>query len=240
MLKSINHNIRNRFIAGLLLLIPFAVTIVIIRWLFTKIYRFLDPLIRKVQTWLISASILDTIPPVIITGLLFILTIFIIVFLIYMSGTIGQIVAGKRLLAVSESVVVKIPLVGIIYSATKQVLGAVSMPDRGAFKSVVMVQFPRPGFFAIAFLTGSLRGAEGKTYCKVFIPTAPNPTSGFFEIIPPDEVQQTNLTIEDAFKMIISGGLVSPESISVSPINHPESLLAAGIENQCENQLLAN
>lgn len=231
MLKSINHNIRNRFIAGLLLLIPFAVTIVIIRWLFNKIYGILDPVIKKIQEWLISASILDTIPPIIITGLLFVLTILTVILLVYMTGTIGQIVAGKRLLAVSESVVVKIPLVGIIYSATKQVLSAVSLPDRNAFKSVVMVQFPRVGLYAIGFFTGFIKDSEGKTYCKVFIPTTPNPTTGFFEIVTPEEVQQTNLTIEDAFKMIISGGLVSPESISASPLNHPKDLLAAGIQN---------
>ncbi len=231
MLKSLNHNIRNRFIAGLLLLIPFAVTIVIIRWLFNKIYDLLGPVVKRIQEWLISASILDTIPPVIITGLLFVLTILTIVLLVYMTGTIGQIVAGKRLLAVSENVVVKIPLAGIIYSATKQVLNAVSLPDRSAFKSVVMVQFPRPGFYALGFFTGFLKDADDKPYCKVFIPTAPNPTTGFFEIIPPDEVQQTNLTIEDAFKMIISGGLVSPESIFASPINHPESVLTTGMRH---------
>ena len=81
--------------------------------------------------------------------------------------------------------------------------------DKVAFKSVVVVEYPRPDFLALAFLTGHIQDKQGKRYCKVFIPTSPNPTSGFFEIIPEAEVRMTSLTIEEGFKMIMSGGVVS-------------------------------
>jgi uncharacterized membrane protein len=91
-----------------------------------------------------------------------------------------------------------------------------SLPNRAAFKSVVIVEFPRPGFKAIGFLTGRIQGLEGETLYKVFIPTTPNPTTGYFEIIPPEEVTETNMTTEEAFKMIISGGMVAPEFLSAA------------------------
>jgi uncharacterized membrane protein len=88
-----------------------------------------------------------------------------------------------------------------------------SIPESKSIKSVVMVEFPRPGFKSIGFLTGRIKTSDGKEFCKVLIPTTPNPTTGFFELVPSEEVAETNLTIEEAFKMIISGGIVSPDSL---------------------------
>jgi uncharacterized membrane protein len=87
-----------------------------------------------------------------------------------------------------------------------------SMPDSSMFKSVVLIEFPRPGLKAIGFLTGFITDSEGKKYCKIFIPTTPNPTTGYFELVPEEETFATDISIEDGFKMIISGGVVSPES----------------------------
>jgi len=99
----------------------------------------------------------------------------------------------------------------MIYTATKQIIKTLSIPDRKSFKSVVLVEFPRPGFKPIGFLTGWIKTSDGREFCKVFIPTTPNPTTGFFELVPSGEVAETNLTIEETFKMIISGGIVSPD-----------------------------
>jgi uncharacterized membrane protein len=80
------------------------------------------------------------------------------------------------------------------------------------FKSVVLVEFPRAGMKAIGFLTGYISDPDGKKYCKVCIPTSPNPTTGFFEIVPVEEVVLTDISVEDGFKMLISAGVVAPES----------------------------
>jgi uncharacterized membrane protein len=142
-----------------------------------------------------------------------VVSILILLFLLYLVGTVGQLFIGRQLIAIGERVLLRIPLVRTIYSATKQVMQAVSLPDRAAFKSVVLLEFPRPGFMALGFLTGHVQDAQGRRYCKVFIPTAPNPTTGFFEMVPAEEVKETTMTIEEGFKMIISGGIVSPDNL---------------------------
>jgi uncharacterized membrane protein len=118
---------------------------------------------------------------------------------------------GKKIIAFSEMLMLRIPLARTIYTATKQVIKTLSIPDRKSFKSVVLVEFPRPGFKAIGFLTGQIKTSDGREFCKVFIPTTPHSTPGFFELVPSEEVAGTNLTIEEAFKIIISGGIVSPD-----------------------------
>lgn len=95
------------------------------------------------------------------------------------------------------------------------------MPERNAFKSVVVVEFPRAGLKAIGFRTGYIEDNSGQKYCKVFIPTTPNPTTGFFEIVPINEVIETSVSIEEGFKMIISGGIVSPESLNLLNTSPP-------------------
>jgi uncharacterized membrane protein len=75
------------------------------------------------------------------------------------------------------------------------------------------VEFPRPGLKAVGFLTGYIEDSAGKKFCKVMIPTTPNPTTGFFELVPAEDIIETTLTVEEAFKMIISGGIVSPDLI---------------------------
>ncbi|MBN1125496.1 MAG: DUF502 domain-containing protein [Sedimentisphaerales bacterium] len=135
----------------------------------------------------------------------------IILFLfLYIVGSIGQVVLGKKMINTLEHAFLQVPLVRNIYSASKQVVDAISLQRKAVFQSVVLIEFPRPGFKAIGFLTGHLDDTQGKKYCRVFIPTTPNPTTGFLEIIPSEEVVTTKLTVEEAFKMIISGGLVAP------------------------------
>lgn len=205
------RSIRKRMISGLLLLIPFFVTLVIIRWLFRLVAGFLRPMIIFVLTRLLNEAPLKAIPDLYISVIASVLSVVILVLLVYTIGAIAQFVLGRRMIHLGESLMLKIPLVGTVYSATRQVVQAMSLSDKTAFKSVVLVEFPRPGFKAVAFLTGRIQDRQGQTYCKVFIPTTPNPTTGFFEMVPEEEVTETALTVEDAFKMIISGGLIGPD-----------------------------
>ena len=211
--QKTKRDIRKRMISGLLLLIPFFVTVVVIRWLFYLFTGLLRPLIVVVLKGVLDPAVRESIPEVYVSVAATILSLVILVALVYTMGAIAQFVVGRRLIHVGEGLMVKIPLVGTVYSATKQVVQAMSLSDKAAFKSVVLVEFPRPGFKAVAFLTGRIQDTSGRTYCKVFIPTTPNPTTGFFEMVPPEEVTETSLTIEDAFKMIISGGLIGPDTL---------------------------
>ena len=204
-------DIRKRMISGLLLLLPFYVTLLVIKWLFRLVAGLLTPVIAFVLRQLLGPAAREAIPQGYISAAATVLSVVVLVLLVYTIGAIAQFVVGRRMIHFGEGLMLKIPLAGTIYSATKQVVQAMSLPSKAAFKSVVLVEFPRPGFKAVAFLTGRIQDSQGRTYCKVFIPTTPNPTTGFFEIVPVEEVVETTLTIEEAFKMIISGGLISPE-----------------------------
>jgi uncharacterized membrane protein len=210
--KRLRANIRNRLLAGVLLFIPFGVTLLVMRWLFRWMAGFLHPVVKGILSGTARYPFFQSLPESYVDIGVSVVSILILLSLLYLVGTVGQLVLGRRIIAIGETVVLRIPLVRTIYSATKQVMQAVSLPDRAAFKSVVLLEFPRPGFTAVGFLTGHIQDAQGRRYCKVFVPTAPNPTTGFFEIVPVEEVRETSMTIEEAFKMIISGGIVSPDT----------------------------
>jgi uncharacterized membrane protein len=209
-LKKIRNNIKQKLLAGILLFLPFGVALLVMRWLFGWLKNILQPIIKGFLTGIDKIALFNVIPDTVIYISVLMSSILILVFLFYMIGSLGQFLIGRRMIAIGETVLMQIPLVSTIYSATKQVIQGFAN-NNAAFKSVVVVQFPRPGFYAFAFLTGYINDREGNEYCKVFIPTTPNPTTGFFEIIPSEEVRITNMTIEEGFKTIISGGIVSSD-----------------------------
>ncbi len=211
MWKSMKNNVRNRLVSGTLLLIPFGVTLLVMRWLYGLVAHLLKPVVKSALEGLSRFQLLDAVPQVYVTIVVIVLTVIALVFLLYLIGAIGQYVVGKKLITITERLLGRIPLVRSIYSATKQVITAISRPGQNAFISVVLVEFPRPGFKAVGFLTGYIKDATGRKYCKVLIPTTPNPTTGFLEIVAPENVSETAMTVEEAFKMIISGGIVSPD-----------------------------
>ena len=111
-----------------------------------------------------------------------------------------------------------------IYSTLKQVLESVLLPNRGGFKEVVLVEFPKAGMKTIGFVTNRLTDPSGQELLSVYIATTPNPTSGFFEILPASDVVRTSITVEDAIKLVVSGGMVSSPALAEA--------LAAGTEEK--------
>jgi len=211
MLAKLKTNVRTRLLSAILLLMPFGVTLLVMRWLFQWLAGFLRPLVQYIADKLSKYPFIEFIPDIYISICVSVCSIVILLVLLYFVGAIGQFVVGKRLIKAGETLLLRIPLVRTVYTATKQVAQAVSLPDRSALKSVVLVEFFRPGFKVVAFLTGYIEDSTGKKFCKVMIPTTPNPTSGFLVVVPLNEVTETTMTIEEAFKMIISGGIVSPD-----------------------------
>jgi len=216
MWARLKSNVRRRLLSGILLLMPFGVTLLVMRWLFQWVAGFIRPIITFIISNLSQVPVIEAVPDIYITVSVATLSIVVLLVLLYLVGVIGQFVIGKRLIKVGETLLMRIPLVRTIYTATKQVAQAVSLPERAAFKSVVLVEFPRPDFWAVGFLTGYIEDSTGKKFCKVLIPTTPNPTTGFFEIVPVEDVIETTLTVEDAFKTLISGGIVSPDHVNLS------------------------
>ncbi len=224
--RSIGISIRNRIVSGILLLLPFAVTYLIVRWLFLFLFKYLKPVVVRVLEEAGRIEWIGAANPLVVSVVVTTLTILMLLFVLYLVGSVARWVIVRRFVEAGESMLLKIPLVRTIYSATQQVVKAVSLPGKESFKSVVLVEFPRPGFKAIGFITGYLTDSQGRKYAKMFIPTAPNPTTGFFEMVPILEVVETNLTVENAFTMIISGGLVSPDGFQIQSssgsANHAE------------------
>ncbi len=190
--------IRRFFVAGLLVLLPLILTIYLLIWGFT--------LIDGVFASLVASVFGRSIP-----GVGMILTLLLIV----ITGIIATNVLGAKLIEFGELIFTKIPVVKTIYSAIKQIISAFSnSTSKDSFKQVVMVEYPRKGTYSIGFLTSECKAEiqhkTDPTCVTIFIPTTPNPTSGFFIIIPREDCVMLDMTIEEAFKLIISAGVLVP------------------------------
>ena len=195
------RTLKARLVSGILIMIPLVITILIIQLLFDWTAGKITPFIAQFFGESLEEPYVSLI------------SIVVIIVIVYSAGTLATVMLGRKLISGFEAIVLKIPIIKNIYGASKQVVDAISLSDRAAFKSVVLVQFPHPGMLAIGFLTGTILDSEGEQFYKVFIPTTPNPTTGFFEIVKPANVMITEMPIEDAFKTLMSGGIISPEKI---------------------------
>ena len=197
------RKIKTIFLTGIAAIIPVGLTVYI---LFHMI-RMMDNLLKVIPPRFQPDDLL----PFHIPGLGVIITII----LIFVIGLITKSYIGNKAVMLGEWFVSKIPLVRSIYQATKQLVDAVFSEKSQSFKKVVLIEYPRKGMYAVAFVTGEARGeVQAKTAQKcinVFVPTTPNPTSGFYIMAPEDDVIHMDMTVEDAFKLIISGGIISPQ-----------------------------
>lgn len=143
------------------------------------------------------------------------LGIFIVIFGVFIVGVLVRNYVGGKIVAFGENIVYRIPLIRPLYSAVKQLLTAIFSQSNDTFKRVILIEFPRKGIYSIAFVTGMPRGEiQEKTHQRVinvFLPTTPNPTSGFYLLIPESEIIPLTMTVEEAFKLLVSGGIVAPE-----------------------------
>ena len=211
--QSIRRNVRNRLMAGMLVLVPVGVTLLVMRWVLQWMAGFFQPIVEKLTVRLDTALDMTHIPPQVLQVPLMIVSIAGFLLAVYLVGALAQAVIGRRLIQAGETVLMRVPLARTIYSAAKQVMEAIAIPTRSALRTVVLVEFPRLGIWSVGFLTGRVVEADDQGMLKVFVPTTPNPTTGFFVIVPHEDVVTTDLTVEEAFKMIISGGIISPAAL---------------------------
>ena len=147
---------------------------------------------------------------------------------LWMLGVLASNFIGNSVLAFGERLLARVPLVSNIYNALKQIVTTMAQQKDRAFKDVCLIEYPRPGLWAVGFITADLKGApldylpEG--YVCVFVPTTPNPTSGFLLFSKKDEVKILDMTPEEGAKMIISGGMVTSNDDLHEPGESPEKL----------------
>ncbi|MBV8622717.1 MAG: DUF502 domain-containing protein [Herbaspirillum sp.] len=194
---------RKYFITGLLILVPLAITL----WVLNLIISTMDQsLLLLPETWRPRHWLGYNIP-----GLGAILTLLIV----FLTGLAARNFIGRRLVLLWEGLLTRIPVVKSIYSSVKQVSDTLFSSSGNAFRKAVLIQYPRQGSWTIAFLTGT-PGGEVKNhlagdYISVYVPTTPNPTSGFFLMLPRAESIELDMSVDEALKYIVSMGVVAPE-----------------------------
>jgi uncharacterized membrane protein len=188
---------RRKFLTGLIILLPTVVTIYIFYRIFVSVDNILKPLVLRYP-------FLD------IPGL----GVLSVVLIILLTGIFAGNFLGRKIIIWLETVVFRIPLFSRMYIAIKQLSEVFLKQERTVFKRAILVQYPRAGIYVVAFVTSTWRfkdeTGEEKSFINVFLPTTPNPTSGLFLMIPEEEAIPFDCTIEDALKLVISGGAVLP------------------------------
>ena len=203
--SSFQRLIRNYLISGLFVLVPVWVTYVVVMAAFNAMASVLRPLVSLLP-WTLPGWV-----EVAVSILAFVLLVLVV-------GMVAGRMVGRRFLEWGESLILRIPVINGIYAAAKQVVEAVSI-QKSSFKSVVVIEYPRPGIKVLGFMTGQTTDQDGKRWCRIFIPMSPLPTSGFLHLVPSDEVSVTDLSVEEAFKMLISGGFIAPDTIKSRPLS---------------------
>ncbi len=204
---------RKYFITGLLILVPLAITL----WVLNLIIGTMDQsLLLLPERWRPEAIFGFHIP-----GLGTILTLLII----FLTGLATRNFIGKQVVHVWESVLTRIPVVSSIYTSVKQVSDTLLSSSGNAFRKAVLVQYPRQGCWTIAFLTGvpggDVRNHLKGEYISIYVPTTPNPTSGFFLMVPREDAIELDMNVDEALKYIVSMGVVSPEHFAKKLIIDP-------------------
>ncbi len=193
---GLGKRLRAQFIAGIFIVVPVGASILVLIWIFNGIDNILQPIVRTVLG--------RTIP-----GVGFGTT----VVLIYLAGVMASNLVGKKLISYVESLLARVPVFRQLYTGTKQILESFSAPRKTGFMQVVLVEFPRKGLKAIGFVTNEFSTKSGEKLYNVFIPTAPNPTSGFLEIVGEEDMVRTKIPVDEAFRMVVSAGRVSIKEV---------------------------
>ncbi|MGY6529249.1 MAG: DUF502 domain-containing protein [Cyanobacterium sp.] len=213
MLERIKQDLKNDLIAGLLVVIPLAATIWLSYLMANWAIKFLTRIPKQINPF-------DGFNPLLTDFLNFAVGLTVPLVFIMIIGLMARNIAGRWLLDVGEQILQAIPLAGSVYKTLKQILETLFQDSQTKFRRVVLVEYPRKGLWTMGFVTGKVSSIIqtnfSETMLSVFVPTTPNPTSGWYVIVPEDEVKTVPISIEDAFKVLISGGIVSPDDKSLT------------------------
>jgi uncharacterized membrane protein len=202
------RSIRNAFITGLVVVLPLGVTIIVINFLLERLgnpasqffFWYLDPEWRSMPA---------------IKIMLEFISVLVVFLLITVLGFGSRFVLGRLLLNGLERLLDRVPFINTVYRTVKQIVDTFSQQKKAVFQEVVLVEYPRKRSYAIGFLTSTAKGetqeVTGQHIVNVFVPTTPNPTSGFLLMLPDGDVTRLQMTITEGMKLVISGGAVVPD-----------------------------
>jgi uncharacterized membrane protein len=189
------------FLNGLFALLPLTITLGLITFILQLITKWLTPFKAFIQNYL---------------GITFpYIEVLLLVALIFFVGTVLKIFLLRTIALSLENLIARIPIIRPVYNGIKQLVHALNFKDETSFKKVVLIEFPRKGSYSLGFITSELSPTimpiKKDRHYNVFIPTTPNPTSGFFVIIAESELEIIDITRQEAMTMIISGGIIQPK-----------------------------
>lgn len=218
------RSLRNAFITGVLVILPLGVTIIVINFLLDRIgtpasnffFWYLDPVWRDM--------------PAVQFGLE-VLSILVVLLLITLLGYGSKLFIGRLCLHSFERLLDRVPFINTVYRTAKQIVDTFSHQPKAVFQEVVLIEYPRKDCYVIGFLTSEAKGepqaATGEAIVNIFVPTTPNPTSGFLLMLPKTDITPLNMSIADGMKLIISGGAVVPNNGAVAvTIENPKAVQA--------------
>lgn len=204
----------NRFLVGffngVVILLPAAVTIALIRFLVSKVNSIvLNPIMKLLEPLRGIGEHAYVAKMIIFVAVIVAITLI---------GWGARIIFLNRIFSLGERILIKVPIMGRIYNSAKQIFSAFLGQGKTVFKQVVLVEYPRKGLYSIGFTTGKTSGEIRERIdtggVNVFVPTTPNPTSGIFLVVPTEGIRFLKMSVEDGMKMVISGGSVTPSYTS--------------------------
>ncbi len=204
--------LKQSFIAGILIIVPFGVTIFVLYKLIKWMLFFFSTGPAGVLRHFID------VPPYVFQGISFVIGIAATLLLIIFLGAVTRNFVGRRMLLFGESLISKIPLARTFYVSVKQVVQTLFFTSQmQSMKRVVLVEYPRKGIHAIAFVTGVTEAGKGhnttdRKLVSLFVPTTPNPTSGIYIMVPEEDLRELDISVEDAFRLIVSAGISQSDS----------------------------
>lgn len=210
-------SLRNRIITGIVFVLPIVVTIWFVQFFLNTIYARIEPVLKPS---LVGGWGMDP------TGAAYkavgiLLSVIVVVAVLYLVGLITARRAVRRLIGLAEMIVVRIPFVKFFYTTTKRIVDSVTASSSSSVvKKVVVIEYPRRGVHAIGFVTGlTIMPGQSEPLVNLFVPTTPNPTSGYMVMLKANEVYETDLSIEEAMRFVISGGILPPDVLATRPLD---------------------
>lgn len=209
-MNSIYSHFRQNLLTGVLVTVPFGLTILIL----FKLGSWIVSLVSALPARLFGRP-LGELPPGILEIVIFIIGLIGTILVVLLVGAVARNFFGRKLVDFGEGIISKIPLARTIYIATKQVIETLFMGSgMKKLKRVALFQYPRKGIYSIGFITGTLdpgrhHNQSDKRLVSLFVPTTPNPTSGYYIMVPEEDVQELPISVEDAFRIIMSAGLAA-------------------------------
>ena len=198
-----SNHIRNRLISGLFVLVPAGISLIVLSLLYRATIGFVSRMVRPI----FAES-----PGYVIT----LIAIGLVVSILYIVGSLTTNVFGRRLITWTEDLLGRMPLVNSVYGAARKVVGVFRSESDTTARSIALVPFPNPHTWCMGFVTGEVETPNTGRMVSVFIPTTPNPTTGFLQLFPSDAIQRLDIDMDDAFSFIMSAGVICPEQFTAN------------------------